>query len=97
MNLTMDRDEMPAVTDRLKSARRLDVSPRVWDRFVDLASERLSQVAGGTRRAGKVTLSATIALDSDGIPCVKLTLDDGSKEVGVWNSAEGGQLTLEGL
>ncbi len=95
--MTMTRDEGTAVLNILNRHKRLDFDARIWDRFQDGVNEQFGQVAGGTRRAGKVTLSASVGVDSDGIPCVKLTMDQGSKRVGVWNSAEGGQLTLEGL
>jgi len=99
-SVTLDREGADRITenlDRLKRRTDLDFDTRIWDRFRDQVNERYAQVAGGTRRAGKVTLSATVAVDSDGIPCVKLTLDDASKRLGTWSSAEGGQLTLEGI
>jgi len=95
--VTIDRDEMDGVMEHLKRAADLDFDARIWDRFRDAVNEYYAQVSGGTRRSGKVALAAAVGLDGDGVPCVKLALDQGSKRVGVWLRDEGGQLTMEGL
>lgn len=95
-SVTLTAKNMDAVSRHLTRSD-LDFDERIWDRFRDIVNEIHDQVRDGTRSVGSVTLKAVVGLDKDGVPVVKLSLDQGSKRVGTWSASEGGQLTLEGL